>query len=142
MFETESFVQNPQGELMLITIDLNQISPCRNCPHLLQMLSGGQPAPKQPQKPSANLRGRRGRPDSIVQAAVEWLKEYLKDGPKPSGNKNAAVPEGMFGDARTAGFTYATINRAATTLGVHKEKIDRRYYWSLPAETSVASETN
>ena len=123
---------------MFITINLNRKSPCRNCPHLLLIVSGGPPGPK----PSANVGGRRGRPDSIIQAAMKWLKEYLQDGPKPSGNKNAIVPEGMFGDALIAGVKYATVRRAATILGVYKEKIDRRWYWSLPAETGGASETN
>ena len=73
---------------------------------------------------------------------MKWLKEYLQDGPKPSGNKNATVPQGMFGDALTAGFKYATVSRAAKILGVRKEKIDRRWYWSLPTKKSDASKTN
>ena len=77
-------------------------------------------------------------PDFVFQAAVKWLMEYLKDGPKPVGNKNNPESGTVFGDADVAGFKCSTIWRSSKILGTQKKKIDRRWYWSLPTENDLA----
>ena len=95
---------------------------------------------RQIQKPSGNGRG---RPKMVNEQAVEWLFEYLKDGPKPSGNKNDPTPGTVFGDAKEQGFKCNTIWRAAEELGICKrqEQFSKRWMWSLP-EIDVSSETD
>ena len=131
---------------MLITIDLNQKSLCRKCPYLLRYFSDGkrfrQSKPEYPQKQPTQPSGQRGRPGILLQAATDWLYEYLKEGPKPSGNKNNPVRNTIFGDAEAHGLTCCTVWNAARRIGIRKEKIDRCWYWSLPTETSDASKTN
>ena len=129
---------------MFITVDLDEKSPCRTCPHLLRKFSDGQPSrrsdsehlEKQPSQPS----GRRGRPGILSQAAVEWLREYLKGGPKPIGNRNGpSIPGTLFGDAFLHGLKCGTVWDAASKIGVRKERIDKRWYWSLPTENNLTN---
>jgi len=69
---------------------------------------------------------------------VEWLWKYLKDGSKPSGNKNSLMPGTLYSDALACGFKCSTVRRAAQILNVRKEKIEKRWYWSLPTEAGNA----
>jgi hypothetical protein len=93
--------------------------------------------------------GGRGRPNVKTKEAEDWLREYLKDEPKPSGNRHAKEPEHgtVFGDAVAAGFKCATIWNASEALGVHREKdaSSKRWIWSLPGsgetETAETGET-
>lgn len=80
------------------------------------------------------------RSGNKVAAAIDWLLEYLEDGPKPSGNKNDPKPETVFGDALKKGFKVNTVWRAADELGVRKakEEFSKRWIWSLPCDTEVA----
>jgi hypothetical protein len=93
--------------------------------------------------------GGRGRPNVKTKEAEDWLREYLKDGPKPSGNRHAkeSERETVFGDAEAAGFKHTTIWRASDDLGVIKkrEASSNRWIWSLPesgeTETAETGET-
>jgi len=79
--------------------------------------------------------GGRGRPNVKAKEAEDWLREYLKDGAKPSGNRDNPEPGTVFADAAEAGFSKSTLWRAADALGVVKEKetFSKRWMWSLPA---------
>jgi hypothetical protein len=89
-----------------------------------------------------NMPASRGRPSVKTKEAEDWLREYLKDGAKPSGNKSSPEPETIFGDSLAAGFKCTTIWNAANTLGIHKEKeaFSKRWLWSLPKEDEVFAE--
>jgi len=95
---------------------------------------------RQIQKPSGNGRG---RPNIHIHTdqAVEWLLEYLKEGGKPSGNKNDPKPETIFGDAVADGIKCSTVWLAAEELGVrkYKEQFSKRWMWELP-ENDVSTE--
>jgi len=82
---------------------------------------------------------RSGRPGILSQSAVEWLREYLKDGPKPAGNKNNPMSGTLYGDAIASGFKCSTVWRAAQILNVRKEKLENRWYWALPTENGPRS---
>ena len=88
-----------------------------------------------------HTKGGRGRSSVLTEQAVEWLFEYLKDGPRPSGNKNDLQPETVFGDAKECGFKCNTIWRAAETLNVCKrqEPFSKRWMWELP-ENGISAE--
>ena len=118
--------------------DIFQKMPCDDCPHRIQVL--GRPSVLRKSMfpgPPVESSGGRGRPDTLSQAAVKWLGDYLK-GPKPAGNRHAKKLESrtVFGDAGLAGFKSGTIWNAAQVLGVRKEKIGKRWYWSLPTENN------
>ena len=85
--------------------------------------------------------GGRRRSSVKTKEAEDWLREYLKDGPKPSGNKNNPAPDTVFGDAIANGLKRGTVWDAADRIGVYKEKeaISRRWLWSLPGtgETEI-----
>ena len=95
-------------------------------------------------QPSGNGRG---RPNVKTKEAEDWLREYLKDGAKPSGNKNKPEPGTIFGDAVAAGLKCGTVWDAADRIGVYKEKeaFSKRWMWSLPdfgeTETGESEET-
>ena len=81
-----------------------------------------------------NFPNNRGRPNVKTKEAEDWLREYLKDGPKLSGNQNDPEPGTMFADAYGTGFSKSTIWRASKNLDVVK-KIDassKCWIWSLP----------
>lgn len=110
---------------------LKTMRSCEGCPHLQRKDFDGLPFWRC-NRPKAESNGQRGRPNVQGKSAIEWLKEYLQDGPKPAGNINATRPEGILGDAITAGHKPSTVRRAAKILGVLKEKVDGRWLWSLP----------
>jgi len=110
--------------------------PCIQCPHLLRQDFDGIPYWRcdRPAEPALAALGRpRGRPNKYGDAILNWLKEYLVDGPKPAGNKNRPMPGTIFGDAIANGFKTNTVWRAAQKLGVHKHKGEsRHWFWALP----------
>ena len=75
----------------------------------------------------------RGRPSVVSEQAIDWLFEYLKDGPKPSGNNKEPKPGTVFGDAVENGFKCNTIWRVADEIGIHKhrEPLSKQWMWSL-----------
>jgi hypothetical protein len=50
---------------MFISIDLDKKTPCRNCPHLLQMVLGGKPFLQNAHHSAARRGGRRKRADCV-----------------------------------------------------------------------------
>lgn len=60
-------------------------------------------------------------------AAVEWLRQYLADGPRLSTDVHRVAPQ--------AGISASTLYKAALLLEVHREPAEThgysRYYWSL-----------
>ena len=84
-----------------------------------------------------NMPTARGRPNIKAKEAENWLREYLKDGPKPSGNRDNPEADTVFGDAFAAGFSKTTLWRAADALEIVKEKdtLFKRWMWSLPKES-------
>ena len=103
-------------------------SPCRNCLRQYQFY-----LPLWQHRILNERRATAEQPDSS-RAAVGWLRAYLQDGPKPSGNKDNPISGTVIGDAIATGFTYTTIGRAADELGIHKGKIGKRWYWALPPD--------
>ena len=91
--------------------------------------------------------GGRGRPNVKAKAAEDWLREYLKDGPKSSGPIQNPEPNTVIGDAEAVGIKYGTLRRAADEIGVRKvrETNSTRWVWSLPesgeSETGETRET-
>ena len=112
---------------------------CKKCPHLLRRDFDGVPywrcgLPKEKAQPGRQ----RGRPREVGDTAKEWLCEYLKDGPKPCGNKKAPKPGTVFGDALAEGFKCNTIWRASVALGIRKRKDNAtgKWMWALPQSDS------
>ena len=107
---------------------------CKKCPHLLRNDFDGIPYWRCGLPKEKTQQGRqRGRPIEIGDIAKEWLREYLKDGPKQAGNKKAPKPGTLYGDAVAAGFKCNTIWRAAKKIGVRKqqEQLSKRWMWEL-----------
>jgi len=88
----------------------------------------------------------RGRPNVKAKEAEEWLREYLKDGPKPSGPIQNPEPGTVFGDAEAVGIKYRTLRRAADDLEIRKvkETVSGRWIWLLPEESKpeISEATN
>lgn len=70
--------------------------------------------------------------ESKLDAAVRWLWRYLKNGPKPCGNRIHPKPNTVHGDGVQAGHAGMTIRNASDKLKVRKKKVDNRWHWSLP----------
>jgi len=65
------------------------------------------------------------QPDaSAKDAAIDFLMEILKDGSAPSKYVET--------EARAAGVSWATVRRAADTIGVTKRKMNDAWYWFRP----------
>ena len=56
--------------------------------------------------------------------AMEWLKDYLKEGPQPS--------EGLMEAAKAVGLSERTLKRAKEHLGILSSKEGGKWYWRLP----------
>ena len=107
--------------------------PCKKCHYLLHKDFDGIPywrcgLPKE----KASL----SRGDTVK----EWLREYLKDGPKPIGIKGLrSPPRGtVLGEGMANGFSYTTIRRASVALGIRKRKDNAtgKWMWTLPQSDS------
>jgi len=61
---------------------------------------------------------------SAKDAAIDFLVEILKDGSAPSKYVET--------EARAAGVSWATVRRAADTIGVTKRKMNDAWYWFRP----------
>ena len=61
---------------------------------------------------------------SAQDAAIDFLVEILKDGSAPSKYVET--------EARAAGVSWATVRRAADTIGVTKRKMNDAWYWFRP----------
>jgi hypothetical protein len=77
---------------------------------------------------------RRNRRDQKKGQAEEWLDDLLKDGPMPQPHIKA--------EASRAGFSWATIRRAADDLGVIRKKTSfgGGWMWSLPEDAQIHTE--
>lgn len=64
--------------------------------------------------------------------AVRWLRQYLRDGPKPCGDRFKPKIGTVYGDGILRDIAGMTVRRAAEELKVRREKIGRCWYWSLP----------
>jgi hypothetical protein len=66
-------------------------------------------------------------------AAVEWLRDRLKDGPVYVGDQKAPDPGTIRADIKEAGLSWRTVRRAADELGVKSEKcrFKGKYQWRL-----------
>jgi putative DNA primase/helicase len=69
----------------------------------------------------------RGRPPESITVAKAWLREYLKDGPKPSGEVIKAAKELQNLGSRT-------VEKAKAELGVLSGKDGKAWLWSLPQQ--------
>ena len=72
-----------------------------------------------------------GRPSKARDEAVDWLRMVLIDGPVPAATLRA--------EAKAAGISWRTIERAREVLGVIVKQIGEAggghyWQWSLPAE--------
>jgi hypothetical protein len=67
-------------------------------------------------------------------AAVDWLRQVLATGPVPSGDLHDPAPDTIRALAKEADFRWATVRRAADTLGVRREKssVTGLWQWRLP----------
>lgn len=74
----------------------------------------------------------RGRPDEERQAAAEWLREALADGPRPA---KELYEEALHGH----GLSRRTVERARRELGVvsYREKHRGPWFWRLPADAAL-----
>ena len=71
---------------------------------------------------------KRGRPDDERQAAIEWLRGKLADGPQPTSEVQSAADHN--------GFSLRTLQRAFREIhGVaFRDDILNDWHWKLPAE--------
>lgn len=69
---------------------------------------------------------------SAVDAAEDFLRQVLADGPTPSGTVKT--------EAANAGVKWASVRRASDNLGVVKKKGTDAWYWSLPKLLKVAQD--
>jgi putative DNA primase/helicase len=78
---------------------------------------------------------RTGEPMSAVARAVEWLVEFLGDGPRPT--------ETIQVQAAQQGIKRRTLQRASTRLGILKVPggFQQPWSWRLPSSTGDAGET-
>jgi putative DNA primase/helicase len=67
----------------------------------------------------------RGRPSEGISVAKAWLREYLKDGPKPSAEVIKSAKE-------LQNLSSRTVERAKSEIGVVSEKPGKTWLWSLP----------
>ena len=65
----------------------------------------------------------KGTEGSALEDAVEFLKEVLAEGPMPSNDVKS--------EAKEAGISIPTLNRAKTALGI-KPKKNSHWCWELP----------
>jgi putative DNA primase/helicase len=68
-----------------------------------------------------------GRPNNERQAAAEWLKDYLSEGPRLSTEVEA--------QCETAGFKYRTLERCKDDMGVKVTREGGHWQWELPKES-------
>ncbi len=69
-------------------------------------------------------------PTNAVEAAADFLRQVLADGPSPS--------KFVQDEAKSAGVSWASVRRAADKLSVLKQKGDGRWYWKLPVSVQLA----
>lgn len=67
--------------------------------------------------------------------AVRWLWQYLRNDPKPCGNRFKPTPGTVYGDGIHKGIAGMTIRRAADELKVQREKVGKHWYWSLSEDS-------
>lgn len=67
---------------------------------------------------------------SAIQAATDFLRQVLTEGPTPSKTVEA--------EAKAAGVSWASVRRAADALGITKHKGMGGWYWRLPDEIKGA----
>jgi hypothetical protein len=76
-----------------------------------------------------------------TEAAMRWLKSYLENGPKPSGDKEALEEGTILGDGTRAGHAVDTLWKAKKRLGVSASGNPRAgWTWSLPSAKSDAAD--
>ena len=79
---------------------------------------------------SASLPAKRGRPPKEIQAASDWLKAQLADGPKRVGITLSA--------AEPLGWSVGTMYNAARAMGVKEYESEGRKWWELaPDEEAI-----
>lgn len=67
-----------------------------------------------------------------IKAAMAWLKDALKDGPRPGKEVEAA--------GIAAGHARTTLHIARQRAYIRSERIDNRYIWSSAAQRKQARE--